>query len=300
MATPNDGRSTFDRLLNFRDVGQYVNHITGNQLLRPGLLYRSARPDDATPTDRQRLLDDFKFKTIIDLRTPTEHIEQAKKYAAATPAPSTPVAAPKDPLAPVKIAGIKYEDVNVNGSGYSNALIKQLSYFHAAKLFVLYAAGWRKDAIAVLATNVMADRGLDGLAIDSLIHSKGEIKRIFDVLSNPEAYPVLVHCTQGKDRTGLTVLLVMMLLGVPQEAVERDYRLSESELEPEREEKVKEIKSIGLPDSFADCPKEWTGVVCRFINEEMGGVERYLESCGVTREQQRELKKLLLLDPYCA
>ena len=197
----------------------------------------------------------------------------------------------------MRIAGIEYEDVNLNGSAYSNALIKQLSYYHAAKLFFLYAAGWRKEAIAVLATNVMAARGLDGLAIDSLIHSKAEIGRIFAILCDEGRYPVLVHCTQGKDRTGLVVLLVLMLCGVSREAVEADYRLSERELLPEREEKVREVGSIGLPEVFADCPLEWTGVVWRFVEEECGGVETYLESCGVGREQLGRLRGLLLLEP---
>ena len=294
MATP-DGRSTFTSLLNFRDVGVSTNHFSNTHLLRPALFYRSARPDSATPSDRDRLLKNYKIKTVIDLRTPTEHIEQARKRTAA-PTPSQPAVAPKEPLAPVRIPEIKYEDVNLNGSSYSNALIKQLSYHHAAKLIFYYAMGWRKDAIAILATNVMAARGLSGLAIDSLLYSRAEVKAIFSILCNVDAYPVLMYCTQGKDRTGLTVLLVGMLCGVPIEAIEKDYRLSESELQPEREEKLDEIRSISLPDDFADCPAEWTRTVSAYINEKLGGAEKYLESCGVTREQQERLKKLLMVD----
>lgn len=289
-----DGRSTFERLLNFRDVALSINRFSGTHLLRSGLLYRSARPDEATPSDRQRLLNDFKIKTTLDLRTPTEHLEQARKRTA-TSTPAAPAVAPKDPLSPVRIPEIKYADVNLNGSSYSNALIKQLSYHHAAKLILYYALGWRKAAIAILASNVMASRGLDGLAIDSLLYSKTEIKAIFDILCNAASCPILVHCTQGKDRTGLTVLLVLMLCEVPVDAIEKDYRLSESELEPEREEKLGEIRSISLPDSFADCPEDWTRVVCKYINEELGGVEKYLQSCGVTREQQQELRKSLMV-----
>jgi hypothetical protein len=173
--------------------------------------------------------------------------------------------------------------------------MKQLSYHHAAKLILYYALGWRKDAIAILASNVMASRGLSGLAIDSLLYSRAEVKAIFSILCNAESYPVLVHCTQGKDRTGLTVLLVLMLCDVPIEAIEKDYRLSESELQPERQEKLEEIRSISLPDDFADCPAEWTKTGCAYINEELGGVETYLESCGVTREQQERLRKLLVV-----
>jgi protein tyrosine/serine phosphatase len=294
MAT-SDGCSTFTSLLNFRDLGASINHFSNANLLRPALFYRSARPDSATPSDRKRLTNDYKVKTIIDLRTPTEHIEQARKHAAAA-TPSQPAVAPAEPLAPVRMPEIRYEDVNLNGSSYSNALIKQLSYHLAAKLIFYYAFGWRKDAIAILASNVMAARGLSGLAIDSLLYSRAEVKSIFSILCNADSYPVLVHCTQGKDRTGLTVLLVLMLCNVPIEAIEKDYRLSESELQPERQEKLEEIRSISLPDDFADCPAEWTRTVCAYINEELGGVETYLESCDVTREQQERLRRLLVVN----
>ena len=50
-----------------------------------------------------------------------------------------------------------------------------------------------------------------------------------------------------------------------------------------------------VPVSYTGVPDP-TGVVWRFINEEQGGVEGYLEGGGVTREQQRGLKKLLLVD----
>ena len=290
MAT-SDGRVKFDSILNFRDVGQSINHISGQQLLRPGLIFRSARPDAASTADRHRVVEDYKIKTIIDLRTPTEHIEQTRKHAPNVP--SAPAVSPSDPAQPLRIPEVNYKDVNLNGSGYSNALIWQLSYHHIAKLFGLYTFGWRKEAISVLGTNVMAKRGLSGLAIDTLTHSKLEVKEAFSILCNPDAYPVVIHCTQGKDRTGLIVLLVLLLRGVPEDAIAKDYRLSERELEPEREEKVAEIRSIGLPDSFADCPAEWTGTVCKYINENFGGIENYLEDCGVTSDQQRTLKGLL-------
>lgn len=186
-----------------------------------------------------------------------------------------------------------YKDINFNGSSYSRALIKQLSWSQTAKLFSLYTVGYRKQAISVLGTNVMAERGLAGLAEDSLLHCTKEVRAVFDVLADESAYPLILHCTQGKDRTGLTVLLTLMLLGVPVEAAEKDYRLSESQLEPEREEKLAEIRSIGLPDSFADCPADWVTTVSGWINEKYGGVEKYLSSCGVHEAQQNKVRQIL-------
>ncbi|GAB3259097.1 tyrosine-protein phosphatase [Kineosporia babensis] len=42
--------------------------------------------------------------------------------------------------------------------------------------------------------------------------------------------PVLVHCTAGKDRTGLTVAVALLLAGVSQAAIVADYQLTESAL----------------------------------------------------------------------
>ncbi len=36
----------------------------------------------------------------------------------------------------------------------------------------------------------------------------------------------MVHCTAGKDRTGLAVALLLLALGVPEETVIADYTLS--------------------------------------------------------------------------
>lgn len=281
----------FDKILNFRDVGAFVNNSTRSPLLKTGMLFRSARPDGATPKDRGRLASDYGIKTIIDLRTPTEHVEARRKHADAIP--SAPAVTPSDPKHPLRIPFMTYKDINFNGSSYSKALIKQLTWSQTAKLFSLYCVGYRKEAISVLGENVMAERGLAGLAEDSLQHCTAEVKAVFGVLADRSAYPLLLHCTQGKDRTGLTILLALMLLRVPVEAIEKDYRLSEAELEPERDEKLAEIRSIGLPDTFADCPADWVATVSGWINETYGGVEKYLASCGVDEGQQASLRSIL-------
>ena len=133
---------------------------------------------------------------------------------------------------------------------------------------------------------MIAQRGHDGLAIDTLEFSKAEISNVFSILCDESSYPVLVHCTQGKDRTGLIILLALLLCGVSKEAIRKDYMLSRSELQPEKEQKLIEIRSIGLPDSYADCQADWVSAVCEHIDSRFGGVEEYLGGCGVTKEQQ--------------
>ncbi|KXT03171.1 hypothetical protein AC579_6874 [Pseudocercospora musae] len=203
----------FDKVPNFRDVALSTHSGT----LSKGLLYRSAAPDDATPEDRSKLVNDYHIKTIIDLRSETEHIEAAKLKPYNK----------KDPMATLRVPGTEHKSISLNGRPYTNALLKQLSYWNVAKLFTYYSIGYRTDAISILGENVMNKRGLVGLAEDSLKYSKAEIKAVFDVMADSANYPVLLHCTQGKDRTGLMVLLVLLLLGVDQNAIEEDYLMKE-------------------------------------------------------------------------
>ncbi|KAI7072864.1 hypothetical protein KC327_g6423, partial [Hortaea werneckii] len=127
----------FDRILNFRDVGAYINSInqTGRNYLQTGKLYRSARPDGATPRDRDLLVNHYNIKTILDLRTETEHIEARRRHADSVPA--APAATPSDPLLPLRIPEIDYVDIDFNGSGYTSALIRQLTWTQTARLLGL-------------------------------------------------------------------------------------------------------------------------------------------------------------------
>ena len=45
-------------------------------------------------------------------------------------------------------------------------------------------------------------------------------------LAEPETTPALIHCTFGKDRTGVAVAVVLSSLGVPREKVMEDFLLS--------------------------------------------------------------------------
>ncbi len=45
-------------------------------------------------------------------------------------------------------------------------------------------------------------------------------------LAEPSALPAVIHCVEGKDRTGFAVALVLSAVGVPREMVYQDYLLS--------------------------------------------------------------------------
>ena len=303
MASLSPSLST-ENITNFRDVASTTTNASNQPTLKPNLFYRSALPSTASPSARANLSNIYKIKTILDLRTDTELGEQEKgkkehqqppkknpstsSLSSLSPLPTTTTTPPTSPP--------KTTRISLNGPSYSLALIKQLPYHQTLKLAFLYTIpSYRTNAISILGKNVMTARGLSGLAIDTLTHSTSEIAQVFALLADAANYPLLVHCTQGKDRTGLVVLLVCLLCGVGMEAVDRDYMRSDVELAPEREERVKEIAKIGLPAGFAGCEEGWVGVVGGWLEKEWGGVEGYLEKgCGVKKETVESVRSILV------
>lgn len=117
----------FESLINFRDVAESINTRTGRKYLRPGLLFRSARPDEASPADRDRLRSHYGIRTIIDLRTKTEHLQAARKRSADSQVPA--LLRSNEALAePVQIPGISYREVNITGGGFEKYMLSKLGW----------------------------------------------------------------------------------------------------------------------------------------------------------------------------
>jgi protein-tyrosine phosphatase len=198
---PSHSHGALSSVINFRDVSSIVNRTLGKQYdihfaseskliearwIVPGKIYRCARPDEASEADHIYLRDTLAIKTIIDLRTPTEHKQQELKYAlrireAKRSPPSTPSSSysstttsyfsfsTSEGINPaLRIPGVDYTSINFNGSAYSRHLLSKLPWLSWFHLLYLYVFGRHLDAIAILASTVMRPRGLAGLAIDSL------------------------------------------------------------------------------------------------------------------------------------
>ncbi|MBI9069171.1 MAG: tyrosine-protein phosphatase, partial [Salinivirgaceae bacterium] len=97
-----------------------------------------------------------------------------------------------------------------------------------------------------------------------------KIKKALETIINEDEGAVAVHCFAGKDRTGIFISLLHMLVGTPLETIYADYLASEVDVKPYRLEMVISI-----------------------INEK-GGIEPYLIDCGLHQTQVEKLKTKLL------
>lgn len=77
-------------------------------------------------SDRSKLKDIYNINTIMDLRTKTEHDNQAKKRSADVKVPAL-IQSNAALSEPVQIPGMNYLEVNVNGKGFERTLLWQLS-----------------------------------------------------------------------------------------------------------------------------------------------------------------------------
>ncbi|KAL4936561.1 hypothetical protein BDV06DRAFT_233317 [Aspergillus oleicola] len=299
----------FDNIINFRDVGRTINNFAGKKLLKEGVLFRSARLDEASDADISRLTGDLHISTIIDLRSTTEHQMAIKKYKHAHGLPTTtPDAEPQEEEGYIHLPSLAGTEttrylISLTGKAFERALLWRLDWWNFTKVLAYMAAGYRQDAVRIVGENVMKPAGLTGLAMDTLEASTAEIKSVFDILSSSESNTpqsgVLIHCTQGKDRTGLIILLSLLLTSaVDKDAIARDYVLSEKELEnepaEEKEERMREIRALGLDEEYARCPKDFTQRVTGFLGERHGGVRGYLDYVGVEESTVESVRRRFL------
>lgn len=101
--------------------------------------------------------------------------------------------------------------------------------------------------------------------------------------------PVLVHCSAGKDRTGLLAALVLATLGVDEEAIVVDYARSEDMLgeedSPVRQRILRRAVASGLTEqqvaSGFGSPPEAMRAALEHVRAAHGGARGYLGAHGV-------------------
>ena len=125
-----------------------------------------------------------------------------------------------------------------------------------------------------------------------------DFRRIFDILLDEDNYPAVIYCTTGKGRTGIAAALLLSALGVNDEDIMDDYRLSNRyfdipaatsyayELPTRSQEALTTVYSAR--EGFLDAAKDE-------IEHAYGSVDDYLRrAVGLEKEDLKQLRKILL------
>lgn len=124
-----------------------------------------------------------------------------------------------------------------------------------------------------------------------------EIQAVFQSFLQPHAFPMLMHCSLGKDRTGVVVALLLFALGVPEETVYADYMLSNNYLVRFQEAQIEEPGHEHTGPVW-EVRREYLEGALAAVRDSYESIDRFLEiAIGLTDEMRTELNGRLLLRP---
>lgn len=117
--------------------------------------------------------------------------------------------------------------------------------------------------------------------IDNMVRGKEPFAKIFGVLADEASYPVLMHCSGGRDRTGTLAFLLNGLLGVSEEDLLKDWEFSAFD---DQGMKFNSSRITRLLDYLHSLPGE-------NITEQ---VEAFVRSCGVADSEVAAFREIML------
>ena len=121
--------------------------------------------------------------------------------------------------------------------------------------------------------------------------------RAMRLFADESAYPVLIHCTAGKDRTGVLVGMIMDILGAGDEDIAEEYGLSSASVD----RLIAYLESTGrtlegtreeIVARLITPPERMAGFI-RLMREKYGSAEAYLVSQGMSAEEVQRIRELL-------
>lgn len=135
-----------------------------------------------------------------------------------------------------------------------------------------------------------------------LYERKKEIQQLFTLLSDEKNYPLMLHCTSGKDRTGFLSALIQLAAGVPVHTVLSEYMRSNEGVKMLVKRQERFVRMMSLYRVSKEQIQPLLGVQQDYLedvlNEMMdtyGNAERYLlEACDVPKAQLLKMKNILL------
>ncbi|CEI61204.1 unnamed protein product [Fusarium venenatum] len=129
------------------------------------------------------------------------------------------------------------------------------------------------------------------------------IRTIISHLARPDPSPLLIHCTAGKDRTGVICAFILSICGVDDQTIAREYALTEVGLGDFGDELLKAVMKIPELQENPEGAKRMLGAkpgnmlaALRTLRKQHGSVEQYLvKYCGLSEDDLEQVRKNLIV-----
>ena len=247
---------------NFRDFGGYKTQNGAH--LKKGLLYRSGDLSKATDADLD-YLSSLGIKTICDLRSEHERQRQPDRVPEAKP------------------------------FTFFNIPMRPIVDYHARSLHRLFSLMFgRERRMDYIAESYRAYR-------EYAVNYIPQLKALFQRISQPENLPVLIHCSAGKDRTGVVSSLIQLVLGVSVETAMDDYLKTNGLLDAYTEEifrRLSKLAYFGVPwkmyAPLFDARSDYLNAALVQVKEEFGAIDEWFRrGLGFSKKEQVALVAVL-------
>lgn len=231
---------------NFRDFGGYKTQ--NGARVKKGVLYRSGDLSKATDTDLEYIAS-LGIKTICDLRSELERRKEPDRVPVAKPFTFFNI-----PMRPI----IDYHGRSIR------------------RLFsLMFGSERRTDYVNV---SYQAYR-------EYATHYLPQLKALFKHISKPENLPVLIHCSAGKDRTGVVAGLIQLVLGVPVESTMVDYLKTNGNLDSYTQDvfrRLSKLSYFGVPWKELYAPlfaarSDFLNAALEQVREEFGAIDGWFQ-----------------------
>ena len=240
--------------------------------LRYGQIIRSDKLSRLTANDFQKL-EEIGVKTVIDLRTNKEHDQSPTVWQGDNP--------PRFFHFPVGDANNEWF-TSQRKMMKRNRFTEEQSLEHMVK-------GYR----------MIAEEGTSSY------------QQLMEVVLDESNWPVLIHCTAGKDRSGVGVALILEALGVDRETIMEEYLLTNeiSRIEDKAVFLAKESKESSRGSRFSKGVKAsaWLPIVgvraemleafYASVDEKYGSMDTFLTELGVDQDARLALVASLTTKP---
>lgn len=247
----------------------------GNKHVRCGVLLRTASLAAAREEDLARLQEVYNIALVADFRMTYEREQD--------PDPKLPGV--QNLFFPV----FEMQDA----PGFDPSMMDQLPAFMSDRQSMLkFAIETGALSPALYQTFVLSERGTTAY--------RGFFQAL---LALPEGRAALWHCTDGKDRTGIAAMLLLMALGASRETAMEDYLLTNTY----NAQAIAQAKVVLAQSKMEDHLKQQMlfGMGCVFgeylqaafdaIDDSYGSTDAYLtEALGVGESERAALKEMFL------
>ncbi len=255
-------------VLNARELGGIP--LKNGRRVKHGKIIRTGRLSNMTDNDVRLLKDKWNLTTIIDLRNNGEISEHPDRV-------------PEDTRF-MQIDIIKGEKQGISREDHGMEMADR-----AIMIAKSYAQG---NGAKHLLESMYAQMAGDEYCIS-------RIKDFFDALLAQDEGSIAWHCTSGKDRTGVTGVLLLYALGAEMDDIKEDYLYTNEQNSDYRENLLNMMRAKGRTDDLIYEMTvlesvDWayiSGFLSR-VDNLYGGIDRFLANqMELTEEKQKILRE---------